>query len=505
MNRKEFLSTAGLGILGGAAMLSGCSKLLDQANPNNLTPNNFWKTSNDAKTGVTAVYNAVNQQGFVHWHSNIVPGLYRGDDVGITHDVPAWFQLALFNIISSNVVVENMWTDTYTIVFRANQVIEHVPNISMDKSLRKRYIGEAKFCRAFAYFKLLTNYLNVPLILKPQVDGKYNMAQSPPVKVWGQIEKDLNDAVDALPATYNQANKGRVTKGAALGYLGQSYLYQKKWSKAAATFEQIISTHNYVLLPNYRSIFLTTNEFNDETLFEVSFDVNFHSGAQPYTPRNREESVAEVGGWYECWPNQWLFDEMSKEKTTNGKLDPRLYHTIMFKGSGMTYYGRKYEEFMGPDKTDRSMMKYSGADELTGDIEVYSSRNDRVMRYSDILLMHAEALVRSKNGTLSDAKKNINKVRNRAHLSNLPTSMSKTQVLREIEHQRICELADEANRWYDLMRWGGSIDGSMTIKENLKQHGAIGADNFDPNKHKIFPIPLTEMQTNSKIKQNPGY
>ncbi|HLR37530.1 MAG TPA: RagB/SusD family nutrient uptake outer membrane protein, partial [Chitinophagaceae bacterium] len=95
--------------------------------------------------------------------------------------------------------------------------------------------------------------------------------------------------------------------------------------------------------------------------------------------------------------------------------------------------------------------------------------------------------------------------RARVGLASLSGSMNKTDVLREIEHQRVCELAEEGTRWYDLLRWDGSIDGGLTIKQCLTQHGAIGAATFNPKKHKYLPIPLSEIDTNPEIKQNNGY
>jgi hypothetical protein len=508
MDRKEFIGALGKGMIGGSLLLSGCSGLLDQNNPNTLTPKTFWKTADDAKAGVAAIYNALvfagrQDTGFNNWAYFMVPAMYRADDIGIVRDVAAWFKLSQNDITASNDVVEQKWSIDYILIFRANQVLANVPNIKMDDSLKSRYLAEAKVLRAYAYFDLVNNYLNVPVILKPEKNGDYSVDQSPPDEIWKQIEKDLNDGADNLPTSYDESNKGRVTKGTALGYLGKAHLYQEKWGKAVSVFEQIINSGNYGLVPEFKNIFPASNEFNEETLFEISFSNQAQKGVVPHSPRNREESLPAPGGWYECYPSQWLFKQMSKEKTAGGELDPRLYHTILWNGSGMKYYGQTYSELIGNDSTNMGWMKYSGA-ELDHTITQYSSQNNRLLRYADILLMHAEAIIKS-NGPLSDARTNINKVRRRANLAGLSDSMTKKQILQEIEHQRIVELADEGNRWYDLVRWGGSIDGKMTIKQNLVQHGAIGAQNFDPNKHKVLPIPLTEMQTNTKVKQNPGY
>jgi hypothetical protein len=510
MNRKEFFSLViggTVGTMAAGSLLSGCSDLLDQSNPNTLTPNNFWENADQAKAGVSAIYQVFytgSPAAKWDWEDRVLIALYRGDDIGITHDVPYWWSMAQNTYGASNPTIEDTWTKAYTAIYRANQVVNNVPDISMDKSLKSRLIGEAKFLRAFYYFLLVTNFQNVPIILKsPSASEKYSVAQSSPDDTWTRIEKDLKDAIKVLPATYDKANEGRATKGAALGYLGRSYLYQKKWSDAVSAFDQLISNGHHGLVPEYKNIFAPDNEFNEESLFEISFTTEATKGVTNNSFRVREEGLSQAGGWYECFPNKWLFEEMTKEKTTRGQLDPRVYYTYLWNGSGMKYYGQTYDKLVGANKNITGWMKYNGATQ-DHTITEYSGYNDRVLRYADVLLMHAEALIQS-GGSLSDAKTNIDKVRNRANLSDLPSGMSKKNMLREIEHQRICELADEANRWYDLLRWNGSIDGSMTIKQNLLQHGAIGASKFDPSKNKYFPIPLNEINTNGKIKQNPGY
>lgn len=506
MKRKEFLGTVGAGLLGGAAFLSGCTKLLNQNNPNSLTPNNFWKTASDAEANLTSVYeNFLGTSGWGaaadNWYNRWVPALYRGDDIGITHDVPDWWSLALFTFSSSNGTPSGNWNMNYTGIFRANQVIEYVPSINMDKTLRARYVGEAKFLRAYFYFNLLTNFMNIPLITSvSQVTKDNAQPQAKPSAVWTQIEKDLTDAISVLPDTYAAADQGRVTKGAALAYLGKAQLYQKKWGAAASTFQQLINSKVYSLMPNYFDIF--TNDFNQEDILEVNYAGGTFKGQAIKNVRTREEGPSEAGGWYECYPNQWLITEFMKEKQTNGDLDGRMYGSVIWPNNPQKFYGDTYTQLFGSGATKTAWRKYNDSymDHL---IQDYGVKNDKVVRYADVLLMQAEALVQS-GGSTSDALKYINMVRSRAGLSDF-TGTAKADILNEIEHQRVLELSDECIRWYDLWRWNGNITGSMNIKQVLTAHGAIGAANFVTGTHEILPIPISEMQTNPKMKQNPGF
>lgn len=501
MQRKEFIGLLGKGMIGSTALITGCSKLLDLKNPNTLTPANFWQNASDAEANVTSIYQIfLGQEGWScadNWYNRMVPALYRSDDIGITHDVADWWSMAMFTISDTNGTVSGLWNLNYKGIFRANQAIENIPGIAkMDQTEQARLVGEAKFLRAYFYFSQVTNYLNVPLILTVPTDSsQYEQAQAAPADTWNQIVQDFKDAVSVLPDTYDADNQGRITKGAALGFLGKSYLYQGKWQEAADTFKQIIDSKNYGLLPDYANVFREDHDFSEEGLLEVNYAKGSFKGQTLESPRNYEEAPSEAGGWYECYPNQWLFDQMSLEKTTGGKLDPRIYATIIWKDGGLQYYGKTYAQLFGAGATKMAWAKYNEW-ELGAPISEYSGKNLRVMRYSDVLLMHAEAL-NNLNRT-ADAVPFVNQVRNRAQLASLSPAVSKANMATEIEHQRLVELADEGSRFYDLLRWG-------TLKENLSAHGAIGAANFREGTHEYFPIPLTELQANTKAKQNNGY
>lgn len=501
MERKDFIALLGKGMIGSTALLTGCSKLLDRTNPNTLTPSNFWQSASDAEANVTSIYQVfLGQAGWScadNWYNRMVSALYRGDDIGITHDVPDWWTLALYTTTDASAIVSGLWNLNYKGIFRANQAIDNVPNITkMDNTEKQRLIGEAKFMRGYFYFSLVTNYLNVPLILTvPPDSSQYAQAQAAPADTWAQIIQDFKDAAAALPSTYDADNQGRVTKGAAMGLLGKSYLYMGKWQEASDTFAEIIKSKTYSLLPDYANVFREDHDFSEESLLEVNYAKGSFKGQTLESPRNYEEGPSEAGGWYECYPNQFLMNELMKEKTAAGKLDPRMYATVIWKDSGLIYYGQTYAQLFGAGSAKVAWAKYNDW-ELGVHLSEYSGKNLRVLRYSDVLLMHAEAL---NNLTRTpEAVPFVNTVRARAKLTPLSAGTSKANLDKEIEHQRIVEFADEGSRFYDLQRWG-------TIQENLIAHGALGAANFIKGKNEYYPIPITELQANTKAKQNPNY
>jgi len=207
-------------------LLTGCDRSLDIVNPNQVTTQSFWKTADDALAGVNAVYSTTHRGGISRW----LPFYYiiRSDEgrsqSPATDIVNNMDQFLVTDYNYGNAY--SVWNDNYIGINRANQVIENVPNIQMDATLRNRYLGEAKFMRAMFYYHLVTLWGNVPLVLQtPVVGDKPNSATI--AQVWAQIEKDLTEAAAVLPTTYGSADLGRATKGAAYALLARAQMQQK--------------------------------------------------------------------------------------------------------------------------------------------------------------------------------------------------------------------------------------------------------------------------------------
>ena len=160
--KKIFFSSiliAGLGI-------TGCQKNLDIPNPNTPTIQNFWQNGNDAVAGVNAVYSTLHRGAISRYMPMFLIG--RGDEA---HSTSPFFELQ--NALDKFILTDYNWfftadvyRDNYVGIFRANQVIDNVPNINMDAALKARIVGEAKFMRGLFYFHLATLYGNVPLLLQ---------------------------------------------------------------------------------------------------------------------------------------------------------------------------------------------------------------------------------------------------------------------------------------------------------------------------------------------------
>jgi starch-binding outer membrane protein, SusD/RagB family len=179
-------------------VITGCEKELEIANPNEATVEAFWKNESDAVAGVNAAYSTLHRGAISRW----MPFYYivRSDEGRSTS--PA---TDIVNNMDKFLVTDynfwgayDIWKDIYVGVFRANQVLDNVPAIAMDETLKKRVLGEAKFLRGLFYYNLVSLWGNVPLMLKTSSPAdKPETATA--AEVWAQVENDLNEAVSSLP------------------------------------------------------------------------------------------------------------------------------------------------------------------------------------------------------------------------------------------------------------------------------------------------------------------
>ncbi|RYF96477.1 MAG: RagB/SusD family nutrient uptake outer membrane protein, partial [Chitinophagaceae bacterium] len=362
----------------------------------------------------------------------------------------------------------------------------------------------------------------VPVITAPVTNpSDYAAPTATEDVVWNQIFADLQEAESKLPVSYDnvsgldKSQKGRATKGAAAGLLGKAYLYRKDYAKAATQFEKFFTgslNGVYSLVPDYRDNFRDVNENNSESLFEIQFtegvgtDINWCCDPVGSWKQVQAISVTygmEGAGFSDYLPTRWIYDEYKKEKTVDGKSDPRLLVTIAsyepadnsIQAYGKTWfnpqdkiYPRKYtNDGVGNGKP------FEGAAE--------SGINYRVLRYADILLMYAEVL--NELNKTADAYPYIQQVRSRAKLPNLATvrpNMTQAQMRDQIAHERALEFAIEGQRINDIIRWGWLYDAAKLAE--LKTH--------DPDfntwtaGNEYLPIPQVELDVNKNLLPNPA-
>lgn len=500
----------------------GCDKKLEQINPNQATASSFWKTREQAYAGVTAIYNGLILDGS---YMRSFPGLTdsRGDD--FTGDSP-WLDLVLtgqFVIPSTSAPVQWIWRDFYLTINRANQVLKYVndyPDGVLTAEEKARLLGQAYFLRGLSYYNLATSFKTVPLITTPPLGpSDYTPPTASEDDLWNLIFSDFQNAESMLPIDYSsvtgldKGQKGRATKGAAAGMLGKAYLYRKDWAKAGTQFEKFLAGGSlagvYDLMADYRDNFKDVNENNKESLFEIQFSegvgTDFNWTGEPSAAWKQVQAISitygmEGAGFSDYLPTRWIYNEYKKEKTTDGKDDPRLLVTIASyepADNSTTAYGKPW--FNPTDRIYPRKYTNDGVGNGKTAETTESGINYRILRYADILLMYAEVL--NETGKTAQAYPYIQQVRTRAKLPDLATvrpSMSQEQMRDQLAHERALEFAIEGQRINDLIRWGWFQN--PTRLAELKSHDADFNTYTAGNEY--LPVPQSELDLNKNLTPN---
>ena len=503
-----------------ALSFSACKKQLDLSNPNAQTIDKYWKTEADAVAGTNAIYNSLIQDGT---YMRMYPALNdsRGDDFYGDSPWGDLVQVGNFSIPTTSGPVAWVWGAHYQMIWRANQVLANVPAISMNEDLKKRLLGQAYFLRGLSYFNLACMYKIVPVITVPPPNkDEFFPATATEEVLWQQIFDDFQAAKINLPKSYvgitgaDAGQVGRATSGAATGMLGKAFLYRKKWQEASTQFAEIIAANTYNLTADYRDNFKEINENNVESLFEVQFGQPDQVGGTVMNyggePNANWKQVSSTGrtyamdgrGYSDFLPTRWIYNEFKLEKTTAGKSDPRLLTTIASyepADNSILAYGAAWphaQNAIYPRKYTHDGLNWPGNDDQEN-----SGINYRVLRFADVLLMHAEAL--NELNRTAEAYPFIQRVRTRAGLPNLATTkpgMTQAQMRDQIAHERALEFSVESIRINDIIRWGWLYNATKLAE--LKTHDADF--NTWTTGNEYLPIPQGELDTNPNLLPNPA-
>jgi hypothetical protein len=369
----------------------------------------------------------------------------------------------------------------------------------MDETLRDRIVGEARFLRAHAYFDLVRWFGDVPL-LEQEVTSleNLNVARSPAAEVYALIESDLGMAVDMLPPSYEGADVGRVTSGAAQSLLAKVYLTEEKWNEAAAAAGAVIASGRYALLDDWYDNFEIANELtNSESIFEINYDGVSDPGAG---------SVHMLFSLPQNFPGGDAYGLM--------QLPPSLlaiYSASDERGEGATYMLPGYTDALGrtttwampPGAAIHKFLDETSTQNMTARAWGAQRNNWIVLRYADVLLIYAEAVAQGGTPTAGTALSRLDEVRARAGLG--PAGALTGQALIDaIRLERRREFVYEGQRWFDLSRWD-LLDAAITAKTTELQTVYPGETDIHGVPSNLWPIPQSELDINPNLTQNPGW
>ena len=484
MTMKTIYSFSAICLLG---LLIGCGEsFLTRPPLNQISQGSFWKTQDDAITGVSAIYDAL-QTDLGYRLGQMVFGDVAGDDMN-SFD-PNWFaHVDNFTLNASDQQVLRAWRAWWAGVARANAVLDHVPAIQMDEDVKARSLNEAKFLRGVCYFNMVTIWGDVPLIQTELNQEQLNsVTRQSKDLIWVQIEKDFSDA-EALPLQYSASDLGRATKGAAKAFLARSYLYQGKFQQAADKAKEVIDLNIYDLHDEYIKNFQTAFENGIESVFEVQFIAG--TGGWGNNEGNWAPQFTGPPGTYVASGAYGIIVPEASHKAAYEANDKRRRVNIFERGS--IYNGTPYDSTWSP--TGVSLAKYIVGDPpVATEGAIDAERNTPVIRYAEVLLIYAEAL--NELGQTAPAEPYLNMIRTRAGLPTLGALTQATFRDAMLKERRI-EFFGEGHRFFDLRRTGNA---DKYIRVNA------GKSNYIEPKNLYFPIPQRDRDLNPGLGQNTGY
>lgn len=470
-------------IVGLVCMLGNSCKnsFLDLAPVSNSNANNFYKTRADFDLAVSAAYATLYvffaPQSAVSFFSEQMSDnatIYNIN--GIQADKKAFKD---FNVNSSNSQVYLFWQQCYRSLYNVNIVLDKIEGADLDEAYKDQVRAEMRFLRGMYYFYMVQMWGDLPLVTKNVTAAEsYGILRSPKAEIYNQVISDLQFAAGKLPLASAVTVAGHASKGAAQALLGKVYLTQGNKTAAAQALQEVVSSNQYMLLPQYASLWVVTNKNTKESVFEIQYKggatgVPLSDFYNEYTPYENFSFTLYAGGM------NMVTDDLYNEFENN---DARRNLSIALGYTNKTgtfipiKYPRKWTDSLAPIVT------------INGNAREASSNNFMVLRYADVLLMLTEAT--------GDAAY-LNQVRARAGLPlygmpGYPATQYPSLEL-AIEHERRMELAIEFQRGFDLRRTNRAI----TVL------GAKGKP-VTPDKL-LLPIPEIVRQQNSAITQNTGY
>lgn len=427
-----------------------CTKVLEVQPTASISTEVAISDEKGVANAITGAYYSLHDVGN-YGRNQVIVECLAADNLAWTGTTRDYQQIDENLIAADNGIIDGIWASNYDCINRVNNVLDRIADIDMSAEDRNMYAGDGLFLRALSHYNLLCYFGGIPIKTKPTLDlSSINQARNSVAEVYAQVIADLLQAEQWLPET---RTTGWASSYSAKALLARVYLAAFQYSKdpsiaelAIAQAGEVINSGRYTLAPAYVDLF---NGNTTESIFEVIFDAqNYNRLAQYFYP-------VSLTGRYEVSPPAEFVQSFQATDTT------RFIASIAFDEKQLPY-GIKYKD--------------------------YTSGTDRVyvLRLAEMHMIRAEARAYS-NGNIDEIREDINILRQR---SGLPTTTATTydELKLAIEGERRHEFAFESQRWSDLVRTGRA-----TIVLGIEP------------KYTLFPIPLSEMQTNTLMEQNPGY
>lgn len=554
-----------------AAVLCAVSCSLDEKSFTEIEKDEYMNSPKEAQNVLLGVYRNLQNDALYGMNLSLYFTL-GSDEAKVEGSTPnSWRDVPSNTFSTSNSYVENTWQSLYNAVYDANDFIENLSRKApqwqdSQKDLAAIYMAEARTLRALFYFELVRWYGN-PVLMATTADSKTHpseFTQQGPVAVYEFIEQDLKYAAEVLPWAaddiYRTDSQYRVSKGTALGLLAKVYATwagypvhdESKWELAANTAKIVVESGKHHLLDDYEQLWQNAgnNAWNpEESLLEVSFYTPTITGSDPIGRIGKWNGVTATDGagdfiriaanwrvlptFAQSWKKSFENDRrralsIADYKYTSAgrvalgtytpegsKVKQDIYLDTALADDAKPDWRKTFNGTLCPAKWD--LVKY--VKEQLKDAN-YSNVNWYLLRYSDVLLLYAEALNEWHKGPTTDAYSAVNMVRRRAcgqpvgtasAATDLASGMGYEQFQQAVRDERAHELAFEGHRKQDLIRWGIYYD---TIQETAEKCAEwheqmpslyIISDYTVKGRHEVLPIPQRDLDMMPKCQQNEGW
>jgi len=446
----------GLSIL----LFTSCKKFIEVNPPANVvTTETLFSDDQTATSAINGLYSQmmISNLFFANSSMTVFPGLSSDELIRTAPD-------ALTDPFQKNAITTNnyyldlgLWKKGYNHIYHANSILKGLTNApGVSSGVRDQLTGEAKFARAFCYFYFANLFGDVPLITSTEYQINQSVPRTSVAEIYQQIISDLKDAQNLMGLSYPSTGKVRPNKHTATALLARVYLYQKNWAEAEAQATILINAGTYNLT-NLNSVFLANSS---EAIWQLLPVLNFINTADgisfvPFSSAAKPAYVVTDGLLNAFESNDQRKTNWLKSNTVSGQS---------------YFYPYKYKVNISPTVMEHNM----------------------VLRLAEQYLIRAEA--RAEQNNINGSQSDLNIIRTRAGLPNT-TANDKTSLLDAIQRERRIELfAEWGHRWFDLKRTN-KIDAILSVAK----------PSFWQTTDALYPIPMSELQANPALVQNPGY
>ncbi len=443
-----------------------------------ITPDEFFLEARDAQSALDAIYHHLHRGSSIygepyHLINSMASdlGRYVGQNLEID-------ELATFNISAGNKVLEQVWQGLYAGINTANFAIENIPITPISDGEKNELVAEARFLRAIFYFDLMRLFGGVPISRTSitELSQNYALPRADLDSVQQFVQEEFTFAFENLPSTNNP---GRPTNITAAAFLAKFYATISEFNRAFQASRVVIQSGRFGLLPDYATLFSNQAQQSSESVWSININLD---DPNVLTRSMLPREYFGNGTWRPTDGFVGLFDPLDRRSSVT--LLTEVLNDVGEVQVIEPHIGKFWERSTDPGSA--------------------STVDLHLIRYADILLLHAEIINELRNGSNAEALQAINQVRARARFDGaevlpiLPdlSRMSKEAFLDVILEERARELGWEGQRWFDLVRTGQL----KRLVETAKPGTSV------EEKHRLFPIPSSEFILNPNIgNQNPGY